>query len=174
MPQICGRRKFLKGAGTSRAYGSPQPEVGATGSTHLKSSAANIQDPPGPGSGPLKRLRFPARSSFPARRTGREAEDVAHRHAAKSAPLTRPGSSPRSGEPRRRQGTFRMRPALWFDRHVPGCGQTANIHFRAAAGIRSGCATYLNRTVVASRLQVPTMGGQLARRGTVGSWRSWW
>jgi hypothetical protein len=57
-----------------------------------------------------------------------------------------------------------MRPALWFDRHGPGCGQTANIHFRAAAGIRSGCATYHNRTVLASRLQVPTMGGQPARR----------
>ena len=92
-------------------------------------------------------------------------EDVAHCHGAKSAhTLTRLGSPPSSGEARRRQGTFRMRPALWFDRHGPGCGQTANIHFRAAAGIRSGCATYHNRTVLASRLQVPTMGGQPARR----------
>ena len=44
MPQICGRRKFFKGTGTSRAYGSRQPEVDTTGSTHFKSSAANIQD----------------------------------------------------------------------------------------------------------------------------------
>ena len=78
--------------------------------------------------------------------------------------LTRLGSPPSSGEPRRRQGTFRMRPALWFDRHGPGCGQTANIHFRAAAGIRAGRSIYRNRSVLAGGSQVPTMDGQLARR----------
>ena len=102
---------------------------------------------------------------MPARRNGRETEDIAHRHGAKSAhTLTRPGSSPSSGEPRRRPGTFAQRPALCSGSHGTGRGQTANIHCRAAAGIRAGRSIYRNRSVLAGGSQVPTMDGQLARR----------
>jgi len=91
-------------------------------------------------------------------------EDVAHCHGAKSAhTLTRLGSPPSSGEARRRQGTFRMRPALWFDRHGRGVVRlpTFVAERRRPSG---GCAAYRNRTILASGLQVPTMGGQPARR----------
>jgi predicted phage terminase large subunit-like protein len=55
----------------------------------------------------VKRWRFPARSSLPAGRNGRETEDIAHRHGAKPAhTLTRPGFSPSSCELRRRQRKF--------------------------------------------------------------------
>jgi len=73
MPQICGRRKFLKGAGTNRACGSRQPEVVATGLDTLKVFCGEYSGPARAGSSSLKRLRFPARLSLPARRTGREA-----------------------------------------------------------------------------------------------------
>ena len=47
MPQICGRRKFLKGAGTNRACGSRQPEVVATGLDTLKVFCGEYPGPAG-------------------------------------------------------------------------------------------------------------------------------